>query len=166
MATIKKNWFLGLILVSYLVLGAILPRKAEAALSSTWHTISSVAIIIVSVFVLIGLVQVWLKEESVAKKLGAGSGIKAILISALFGSFLVGPLFAVFPLLKSLLKRGARVGVIVAMLTTWAVKVPMLPLEIKFLGLNFALLRVALVLLLAIPISLLIEKIVTARPAK
>lgn len=165
MRLLKKYWYLIAIAALYLALGLYMPGKATLALSITGHTVSSVAIIIVSVFVLIGLVQVWLREELIANKLGEGSGLKAIFISAAFGSMLVGPLFAIFPLLKSLLERGARVGVIVAMLTTWAVKIPMLPLEVKFLGPHFAVLRVVLVLLFAIPISLIIERIVTS-PAR
>ncbi len=145
----------------YLLVGVYLPRKASTALSATWHTVSSVVLIIVSVFILIGLVQVWIKEDMIADKLGEGSGIKAMVLAALFGSILVGPLFAIFPLLKSLLNRGARVGVIVVMLTTWAVKIPMLPLEVKFLGPYFTILRVGLVLVLSVPVSMLVEKIVT-----
>ncbi|MHB8840938.1 MAG: permease [Candidatus Aquicultor sp.] len=147
--------------IIYLLVGIYLPRKASIALSATWHTVSSVILIIVSVFILIGLVQVWIKEDMIAEKLGEGSGTKALVLSALFGSILVGPLFAIFPLLKSLLNRGARVGVIVVMLTTWAVKIPMLPLEVKFLGPYFTILRVGLVLALSIPVSLLVEKIIT-----
>jgi len=68
-----------------------LPDKASVALSLSWHTFVSVALIIFSVFVLIGLIQAWLKEKTIAKKLGQESGIKAIVVSALFGSILVGP---------------------------------------------------------------------------
>jgi len=162
----RKYWYLGIIALLYLLLAVFVPAKATVALSSTWHILRSVAFIILSVFVLIGLVQAWLKEDVIAKKLGEKSGLKAMLVSALFGSILVGPLFAIFPLLKSLLDRGARVAVITVMLTTWAVKIPMIPIEIKFLGPHFVILRVGLILALVIPMSLIMEKIISAKSGK
>lgn len=160
MDTLKKYWHLIIVILIYSGLAVFMPDKARLAITVTLRTIASVAFIITSVFILIGLFQVWLKEDIIAKKLGHESGMKAIVFSALFGSMLAGPLFAIFPLLKSFLNRGARTGVIVAMLTTWAVKIPMIPLEIKFIGLEFTLIRITLVLLMAIPMSLLMEKIV------
>jgi len=165
MKLVRKYWHIIAVIALYVFLRIFLPDKASVALSLSWHTFASVALIILSVFVLIGLVQAWLKEETIAKKLGQGSGLKAIIVSALFGSILVGPLFAIFPLLKSLMERGARTAVVIAMLTTWAVKIPMIPIEVKFLGPEFVALRVVLILLLAIPVSLAIEKIIS-RPAK
>lgn len=155
---IGKYWHLLVMASLYATLGILAPHKATLALEIALRTVYSVALIIFSVFILIGLVNTWLNEDLIASKLGHGSGTKAIVFSALFGSFLAGPLFAIFPLLKSLMNRGARIGVIIAMLTTWSVKIPMLPLEVKFLGFEFAALRVLLVLMLAVPMSLLIEK--------
>jgi uncharacterized membrane protein YraQ (UPF0718 family) len=47
----------------------------------------------------------------------------------------------VFPLLKALLAKGAKVGVVVAIVSTWAIKLPMLPLEVRLFGWKFTLLR-------------------------
>lgn len=162
---LRKYWYIVFLLSAYGALGIVDPDRVSYALMVVWRTLESVFFIIISVFILIGLVQAWLKEDLIASRLGEGSGIRAVVASALIGSLLVGPLFAIFPLLKTLQARGARVGVIVAMLSTWAVKIPMLPLEIKFLGLEFAVIRIILVLVLAVPSSLIIERIVTAKVA-
>ena len=59
-------------------------------------------------------------------------------MALLLGSISAGPIYAAFPVSKTLLGKGASISNIVIILSTWAViKVPMLANEIKFLGINF-----------------------------
>lgn len=126
------------------------PSRGLEALASSGRTILSVALIIMSVFSALGLFGVLVDKQAVGRKLGHGSGIRMLLLAAAFGTVLVGPVYAVFPLLKAFREHGARWGVIVAVMTAWAVKVPMIPLEIKFLGWEFSLVRSLLIVLMAV----------------
>lgn len=98
-----------------------------------------------------------MNKKAVAERLGEGSGFGTLVLAALFGTVLVGPVYVVFPLLKAVREHGARWAVIGAVLTAWAVKIPMVPLEIGMLGVRFSVTRIVLVALAAIPIGYLLE---------
>ncbi|AMV73833.1 hypothetical protein JCM30471_22530 [Desulfuromonas carbonis] len=133
------------------------PARTWQALRVSAALFASVAMIIVAVFGLAGLIQVWLDRERVARLLGREGGIRALLLAALFGTLLIGPSYVIFPLLKTVREQGARWAVLGIVLAAWAVKIPMLPLEMEFLGWRFSLARSLLTLLFAFPIGLLLE---------
>jgi uncharacterized membrane protein YraQ (UPF0718 family) len=70
------------------------------------------------------------------------------------------PLYAAFPIAKSMQNKGARSANITIFLSTWAsVKIPMVAMEAHFVGLNFALLRLGLTIPGAILIGFLLERL-------
>ncbi|OHB33764.1 MAG: hypothetical protein A2X84_03130 [Desulfuromonadaceae bacterium GWC2_58_13] len=135
------------------------PGQAGEALAIAAKTFGSVALLIVAVMGLVGLTQVWISRDAVARLLGREAGFKALLLSALCGTVLIGPAYLIFPLLMSIHRQGARWAVIVTLLTAYAVKIPMIPLEIEFLGWDFSLARSLLTILFAIPCGLAVEAI-------
>lgn len=112
---------------------------------------------LLTVFVFVGLFQVWINDEFIMKHLGDESGIKGLALGAGLGTILHGPLIGVFPLLQALLAKGAKLGVVVAIVSTWAIKLPMIPLEIKLFGWKFALLRNGLLFVSAFVMAPLME---------
>jgi len=73
---------------------------------------------------------------------GEKSGFRGNLLALLLGSISAGPIYAAFPISKTLLGKGASISNIVIILSSWAViKVPMLANEAKFLGVNFMIIR-------------------------
>ena len=54
-------------------------------------------------------------------------------------------------------EHGARWAIVTAVLTSWAVKLSMIPLEVRFLGWRFAALRSFLVVVAAVGLGLLVE---------
>ena len=133
------------------------PGRAWQALAVGGRIFWTVAPIIVAVFGLSGLIQVWLDRERVARLLGREGGVRALLLAALCGTLLIGPSYIIFPLLKTVRDQGARWAVLGIVLAAWAVKIPMIPLEMEFLGWRFSLSRSLLTLLFAFPIGLLLE---------
>jgi len=104
-------------------------------------------------FILIGLFEVWVKEETVMKHLGEDSGLKGYFWVLLLAGFSVGGLFVAFPLADTLHRKGASLKIIFAYLGfTGICRVPMTIFEISFLGLPFTLAR----LMVTIPLFLLI----------
>ncbi|MDF1581228.1 MAG: permease [Desulfuromonadales bacterium] len=154
------------ILTGILYLGALLyaPQRALRALTSGGTLLLSVALIIVAVIGLIGLLQVWISKDAVARLLGTDSGWMALLLSAFCGMILIGPPYLIFPLLQAIRKAGARWAVITTVLSTYAVKLQMIPLESSFLGWRFSLARSLLTVALAIPLGLLIEALMEKTP--
>lgn len=157
---IRKHWLLLLVALAYGLLVFRSSIQAEQAVLAGAKTFASVILAITTAFLFVGLFQVWVKEEHIINHLGQESGLKGLFLGAGVGTVIHGPLVGVFPLLKSLLDKGARLAVIVAIASTWAIKIPMIPIELKFLGLKFTLLHQILVFASAIPMGLVMEWII------
>lgn len=106
-----------------------------------------ILLIMPPVFILMGLMEVWMPKDRIEGLLGRESGIKGALLSFALGTLPTGPLYAAFPLTASLIKKGASYFNMVIFLGTWAaLKVPQLIVEIKFLGIPFTVSRFILTL--------------------
>jgi uncharacterized membrane protein YraQ (UPF0718 family) len=156
-------WLPLTVLLLYLWAFVADPDRAWQAVGVSGRLFASVALIIVAVFGLAGLIQVWLDRERVARLLGREGGVRALLLAALCGTLLIGPSYVIFPLLKTVREQGARWAVLGIVLAAWAVKIPMIPLEMEFLGWRFSLSRSILTLLFAFPIGLLLEAVMERR---
>lgn len=137
----KKNWLVWAVAAAYIVMAVVRPAAAARAGWLGIQTFLELIATLVSVFVFVGLFQVWLNDAFIIKHMGERSGLKGLALGAGLGTVIHGPLIGVFPLLKALLDKGAKVGVTVAIVSTWAIKMPMLPLEIRLFGWKFTLLR-------------------------
>jgi uncharacterized membrane protein YraQ (UPF0718 family) len=142
---------------------ALAPERAVQALRVAGTVLLGVLPIIIAVFAAIGLLNVWVDKKAIARRLGDGSGLGTIILASLFGTVLIGPVYVVFPLLKAMREHGARWAIVGAVLTAWAVKIPMIPLEIGFLGVRFSLARTAMVAIAAVPLGLLLEYVMRVR---
>ncbi|NOY13472.1 MAG: hypothetical protein GXP51_07265 [Deltaproteobacteria bacterium] len=160
---IRSQWLLLVTVALYLWAFAVAPERAGNALAMGAGTFASVLLLIVAVFGLVGLLQVWISRELIVRLLGREGGIKGLLVAALCGTLLIGPAYIIFPLLMSLQKQGARWAVITIVLTSYAVKLQMIPIEVGFLGWPFTLSRAILTVTLAIPTGLLVEALMERR---
>ena len=149
----KKNWLLWVAIAAYALLAAVRLTEAKTAAIIGATTFASVAVTLVTVFIFVGLFQVWVREEFILKHLGA-----------LLGTAIHGPLVGVFPLLKTLLNKGARLGVVIAIVSTWAIKVPMIPLELRFFGWKFTLVRQLLLFASAFVMVSIMERLIKNVP--
>jgi len=122
-----------------------------------YHTFAETIEIIIAVFLLIGLIQVWISPQQLSKILGKEAGWKGLLLASIFPIFMGGSLFTLFPLMKILIEKGASFAAILAFSVACGGKIPLLPLEIKFLGIHFAILRLVLIIPVSIIIGLLGE---------
>ena len=154
-----SQWLVSVALLLYLWAGWVAPEKTINALQSCGTLLLSVGLLVIAVMGLVGLIQVWISRDAVSRLLGKEGGVKALLLAALCGTLLIGPPYIIFPLLMTVRKHGARWAVITIVLAAYAVKLPMIPLEVGFLGWPFSLGRSILTLMFAIPTGLLVEKL-------
>jgi uncharacterized membrane protein YraQ (UPF0718 family) len=120
--------------------------------------------ILPAVFILAGLIDVWVPRRAIERSLGAASGWKGPVVALLIGSSFAGPIYAAFPLVRTFLDKGATVTNATIILCAWAVlKAPMLLVEAKFLGLGFMYTRYAATLPCIFVIALLTGRLVTGR---
>ncbi len=159
----RSHWLLCLTAALYLGAFVMQPERAMAAVHTTMTIFGSVLLLILSVFGLIGLLQVWISRDLIVRLLGRESGLKSLLLATFCGTLLIGPAYLVFPLLMEIRRQGARWAVIAIVLTSYAVKLQMLPVESGFLGWPFTLGRAAITLALGIPTGLLIEAVMERR---
>lgn len=156
----KRNWLLYVVAAAYAVLAF---RNSSLALQAAERgalTFINLLPTLVGVFALIGLVRVWITDSFIIRHLGADSGWRGLAIGAALGTVMIGPLVGVFPLYESLLAKGARAGVIVAMVSTWAIKLAMIPLELSVFGWQFTLARNAMLFLAAFVMAPVMELII------
>lgn len=154
---LKKELFLIVVVLLYVIALALDPARAVRAATLGGKVFLTVIPVMAAAFGALGLFQVLIKKERIARSLGSQSGFRGLLAASAFGSVLVGPVYIIFPLLRMMREHGARWAIITAVLTSWAVKLPMIPLEIQFLGWRFAALRSALVIVASVCLGLLVE---------
>lgn len=139
---VKSNKFLALVFLIYLVLAITMPGKAIESFKNSLYYIKEMIIIMPVILILVSLIEAWVPKKTIENALGKDSGIKGPIFSLLLGSFSAGPIYAAFPVCKTLLKKGASISNIVVILSAWAViKVPMLANEAKFLSPQFMITR-------------------------
>jgi len=156
---LTRQWLVTVTALLYLWAGLVAPERALRALQGGGALLISVAVLILAVMGLVGLVQAWISREAVAGLLGKEGGTRALVIAALCGTLLIGPPYVIFPLLMTVRQQGARWAVVTIVLAAYAVKLPMIPLEVGFLGWPFSLGRSLLTLLFAFPTGLLVERL-------
>lgn len=129
---------LGVLYIINLDLG----REASSVITMSFK---EMALILPPIFVLLGLLDVWIPKEVLIKYMGDDSGIKGIVLSFILGSVAAGPLYGAFPVALVLMKKGARFSNILIFLGAWStMKIPMLLFEISSMGKTFALTRLAI----------------------
>ncbi|MCD6331073.1 MAG: hypothetical protein J7L80_02605 [Thermoplasmata archaeon] len=110
--------------------------------------------IIIAVFIIIDLIQAWVSPQKLSKILGKEAGWKGLAIASTIPIFIGGSLFTIFPLMKILREKGASVAAVLAFVAAWSGKAPLLPLEVEFLGVKFAILRILLIIPFAVFIGI------------
>ncbi|MCK5155838.1 MAG: permease [Spirochaetales bacterium] len=153
-----------LILLAIVLYGIFFIFKRDiffTAINMTGSFLLEMLQVLPPVLVISALITVWVPSELIRKSLGNKSGIKGKLLSLVIGSISAGPIYAAFPAVLVLFKKGASVSNLVIILSSWAViKAPMVLVEINFLGLRFALTRVALTIPAILVMGHLVEKLV------
>ncbi|ACR79849.1 permease [Kosmotoga olearia] len=153
--------FLGITLVTAIILLSIFPDKREAVITTSWNFLIEMILILPAVMVLMGLFAVFVPKEMVVKYLGKSSGIKGIFISIFMGALPTGPLYVAFPMASALLKKGARISNIIIFLSAWAcIKIPQELVELQFLGPKFMAMRLSLTIIFVILMGVFIEQII------
>jgi uncharacterized membrane protein YraQ (UPF0718 family) len=139
-------------------------QKAFSILLNSKTYLLEMLCVLPPILILIGLFQVWVPRKTVEKAMGSSSGLKGILMAIFVGTVAMGPLYAAFPLGVSLLEKGASLFNMAIFLCVWAsIKIPMILFEIKFLGAEFAGLRLALTLPSIVLISYFLSGIMKGR---
>jgi uncharacterized membrane protein YraQ (UPF0718 family) len=136
--------FISLLLINLIILflyPSIGKKSMELSLKNTFEMLS----VVPPIFILLGLLDVWVKRETMVKYMGEGSGFLGIILAFFIGSAAAGPLYAAFPVAGVLLKKGSKLSNVFIMLGAWSTtKIPLLLFEASSMGVKFTLLRLVL----------------------
>lgn len=127
------------------------------------YSFKEMALVIPPVFVLLGLLDIWVPREMMMKYMGEESGLKGILLSIIIGSAAAGPLYGAFPVAAVFMKKGVKFSNVLIFIGAWSTtKIPMLLFEVSALGSKFAITR----LLIDIPGIIIIAYLLSAIVSK
>jgi len=167
MKNLKKYGLFIVIVLVFLGLAITNPESAVRSSLVMWDYFKEMAMILPPVFILMGLMEVWIPKNQIQKWMGNKSGIKGMAIALALGTLPTGPLYVAFPMTSTLIRKGASYTNMVIFLGSWAaLKIPQLMVEIKFLGLPFTITRFVLTLTALILIGLSVELILKKYPDK
>jgi len=132
-------------LISGILLGLLFAwdaGKGFEAINISGFALTEMLSIIPPIFILLGLLDVWISRETMIKLMGKESGARGILLAFFFGSATVGPLYGAFPVAAVFMKKGVKFSNIMIFIGAWSTtKIPMLLFEISSMGAPFAITR-------------------------
>ena len=133
------------------------------AFDITAYSFKEMVFVIPPIFLLLGLLDVWVPRETMVKYMGEGSGLKGILLAIFIGSAAAGPLYGAFPIAAVFMKKGVKFRNILIFIGAWSTtKIPMILFEISSLGTKFALTRLLVdipgIIIIAVILNRLVSK--------
>lgn len=136
------------------------PVMGTKAFTITADSIKEMILIIPPIFILLGLLDVWVPREMMIKYLGEKSGLIGVILAFIMGSAAAGPLYGAFPIAAVLMKKGAKFSNVLIFLGAWSTtKIPMFTFELTSLGPRFAITRLVVDIVGIIIVSFTIAKL-------
>ncbi len=150
------------LLLLVLNLGVLLfsPEVGAESFRLTGQNLLEMLMILPPIFILLGMLDVWVPRETMIKMMGEGSGFRGIAIAFLLGSLAAGPLYAAFPIAVVLMRKGCRLRNVLVFIGAWSTtKIPLLLFELGSMGWKFTLTRFMANLIVIGLIAFLVEKV-------
>ena len=139
---LKRYKFLVIMLIINVVLLFVDKNIGSKAFTITAKSTIEMLEVIPPIFILLGLLDVWVERETMVKYMGEGSGLLGVLVAFLLGSAAAGPLYAAFPVAGILLKKGSKLSNVLIFIGAWSTtKIPLLLFEATSLGTKFTIFR-------------------------
>ncbi|OJD58716.1 hypothetical protein BAU26_19615 [Bacillus sp. N35-10-4] len=159
MKELKRYRFFFVLLLGLFILTFINQSLGWRALQLTGNSILDMLLLLPPVLLFVGLLDQWVKKETLMKYMGEKSGMYGILFSLLLGGIAAGPLYVAFPIAALLLKKGASIRYIVFFLGVWTTaKLPILVYEFSSFGATFTLIHIGFGLVFFYIIGLIFER--------
>lgn len=154
----RYRLFIALLVINMAV-GLALPDIGIHSVKLTAQNFVEMLTVVPPIFVMLGLLDVWVDRATMIKYTGKGSGLKGVLIAFLLGSAAAGPLYVAFPVAGVMLKKGSSLFNVFIFIGAWSTtKIPLLTFEAASLGLAFMLTRLCLSVAGILLIAVVTEK--------
>ncbi|MFC1932992.1 permease [Chloroflexota bacterium] len=131
-----------------IVLTVISYTKGEGGhilgLKSAGNLLLQIAPLLIFAFIVAGMIQQLVPKELISRWVGTESGFRGVWIGTVVGGFMPGGPYISLPIAAGLMKVGAGIGTMVALLTGWSlIAFARIPMEIGIMGWKFTLIRLA-----------------------
>ena len=158
----KRQWIkyrsLLIMVVALSIVSYFNVELGKKVFDTTLHQLKEMLLVLPPIFILLGLLDVWVPKEIMIKYMGEGSGLKGIVLAFIVGSAAAGPLYGAFPVASVFMKKGVKFTNVLIFIGAWSTtKIPMFLFELASLGATFAFTR----LLMDIPGIILIAYLLT-----
>lgn len=161
---LDAQWYvLSVALLAYVVLYVADRELFGSTLRFFWKALKDIIPIMVVVFGLIFVSNIFIKAETIVKYLGKSSKLKGWSVAIIGGIISSGPIYMWFPLLADLKEKGARDSLIVAFLYTRSIKIPLMPLMLHYFSLPFIVVLTLYTIVFSVINGLVFEKIMSSR---
>ena len=118
--------------------------QLTVGLKGAGNMLLQMAPLLIFAMIIAGILPLLIPQEAISRWVGAESGWRGILIGTVVGGLMPGGPFVSLPMAAGLLRVGAGIGTMVALLTGWSLLAfTRLPLEIGIMGWKFTLIRLA-----------------------
>ncbi len=131
--------------------------KSMEAIHYLYHLIIEIFPVLLVVFVLMVLINLFLKPQILIKHMGKESGLKGWIIAIIAGILSVGAIYMWFPLLKEMIDKGIKPGLVAVFLYNRGIKIHWLPLMGLYFGLNYVIILTLVTVLVSILQGLIID---------
>lgn len=155
------KYFLLIVLLDLVIL-FLYPATGREVFRHTYFNFAEMMSVIPPIFLLLGLLDVWVPRETIIRYLGERSGILGVALSIFLGAAAAGPLYGAFPVAAVMMKKGAKFSNIMIFVGAWStLKIPMFLFEMSALGTTFAVTRWLASVTGVILITLVIDRLVS-----
>ena len=158
----NKHWgtyFLGLVLLLYLVLLLFEPEKIQESLKISGNIFIQIAPWLFLIIFLMGTINYFVTPKTILKYVGKGSGVKGYFLAIFTGILSHGPIYAWYPLLRDLRNQGMKSSLIAIFLYNRSIKIPLLPFMAYYFGWPFVVTLICFIIIASIVQGLIIQRI-------
>ncbi len=148
-----------LLMLNILML-VVAPEIGFTALDHTKANTLEMLYVVPPIFIILGLMDIWVPRETMMKLMGENSGSLGKVIAFFMGSLAAGPLYVAFPIAGLLLKKGSKLSNVLIFIGAWSTtKIPLLLFEASALGWTFMLTRFTVNIVVILSIAAITEKL-------
>jgi uncharacterized membrane protein YraQ (UPF0718 family) len=157
---VGASWvFLLLVVVIYVILAIIDFELIGNALYVFGRLILRIFPVLIIVFGIMFLTNLFFEAKSIVRTLGKRSGLWGWVLAIAGGIISSGPIYMWYPLLSDLKERGMKDSLIAAFLYNRAIKIPLIPMMVFYFGLPFTIALSIYMVLFSIVNGVVVERL-------
>lgn len=156
---IPTQWkFFSVVFLTYIFIFFVNREFAKMAASNFLATLKSILPIIVLVFFVMFVMNLFIKPEVIKKHLGKDSGLKGWLYTIIGSIVISGPPYILMPAISDFRKHGMKTSLVATFLSNRSVQPVFLPVMAYYFGWQYTILVSCLVVIFSVISGLIVGK--------